>query len=523
MPTPTPHRCARQNEVMPPEVPGLELGALIGSGGFAAVYRARQVSVDRDVAVKVDGRRLCDERDRRRFARETRTAGRISAHPNIVTIYDAGTTPDLQPYLVMEYCPGGSLADEMLRRGPLPESEVVPIGLAVADALTAAHDAGILHRDVKPANILLTEYGSPALADFGLAMLPREGETMSVTLAALTPSYAPPEAFEHAVPTPSADIWALGATVYALLRGRPPHWDEESGPPIGVLLGLLQNPLPPLDVPHTPQLMDVIWQATDPDPARRHGSAAHFRAALADAVVAEPYGASPAVAPTVPAASAHTAPLSSPTLLLTRPDARRRPWWPFLAVAFAAVVVGVVVAIATHRGSTGTLSPPRNGSPSQSSTRSSTTSTAAATGGPTRFVGFSTGRCYGDLIMTGGVHTARRVPCGGPHSWETFAVGRLDSSTNAPTVQQVASDPVVRSTCTTENLDRYLGGGPKPKHGPKPSKHDKGKHSADHHGPPTTYRIAVLGPDRAAFAAGAHGFGCLAAASGQQVSGSLHQ
>jgi serine/threonine protein kinase len=508
---------------VPPDIPGLELGALIGSGGFAAVYRARQVSVDREVAVKVDSRRLLDERDRRRFAREARTAGRISAHPNIVTIYDAGTTPDLQPYLVMEYCPGGSLADEMRRRGPLPESEVVPIGLAIADALTAAHDSGILHRDVKPANILLTEYGSPALADFGLAMLPQEGEeSMSVTLTALTPSYAPPEAFQHAAPTPSADVWALGATLYALLRGQPPHWNEGSGPPIGVLLGLLQRPLPPLDVPHTRALMEVIWAATDPDPARRYGSAEQLRAALADAA-AEPYGgAVPAAAPTVAPALPSTEPMNPPTLPLAPPDARHRPWWPVLATGITILVASLLVALATERGSRGPLSTHANGT-SQTSTPSFTTPTTGGARDPTRFVGFATGRCYGDLATTDGVRTARRVPCSGPHRWETFAVGQLDRSTNSPTTDAIAGDPTVRSTCTTENLDQYLGArtSHEPKHGPKPPNQAKGNDKGGRHGPSATYRIAVLGPDRTAFAAGARAFGCLAGASGQQVTGSL--
>jgi serine/threonine protein kinase len=159
------------------------------------VYRGWQVAVGREVAVKVDSRALRGERDQRRFFREMNAAGRLSGHPNVIDIYDAGTLADGRPYLVMELCPAGSLADELHRRGPMSAAEVRGIGTSIADALAAAHDAGVLHRDIKPANILVNRYGIVGLADFGLASIVAATGEQSVTREALTPAYASPESF----------------------------------------------------------------------------------------------------------------------------------------------------------------------------------------------------------------------------------------------------------------------------------------------------------------------------------------
>ena len=106
-------------------VPGYEIVDALGRGGFGVVYRARQLTIDREVAIKVDTRVILDDRDQRRFLREVRAAGRLSGHPHVVEIYDAGVLPDSRPYIVMELCPGGSLAD---RTGPMPPREVAEIG-----------------------------------------------------------------------------------------------------------------------------------------------------------------------------------------------------------------------------------------------------------------------------------------------------------------------------------------------------------------------------------------------------------
>ncbi|WP_196073412.1 serine/threonine-protein kinase [Nakamurella alba] len=265
-----------------PQVPGVRLDAEVGRGGFATVYRGHQLSVDRDVAVKVDDRRLVDERDRRRFTREIIAAGAVAAHPHIVTLYDGGTTADDHPYLVMELYTGGSYAERIKKSGPVPADEVLDIGFAIADALVAAHGEGILHRDVKPGNILISRYGNPALTDFGLAALPPAGEQYSVTMDSLTPSYAAPEAFGGVEPTASMDIYALGATLYAMLLGRPPRSDPNgASPPLTKLLVLLNEPLPPAGVEGAEDLMPVIWRATAVLPGDRYPTAAAFRDALA--------------------------------------------------------------------------------------------------------------------------------------------------------------------------------------------------------------------------------------------------
>ena len=353
-----------------PVIPGVVLEEEIGRGGYATVYRAHQTSVNRKVAVKVDDRRLTDDRDRRRFEREITAMGRVSAHPHIVTLYDGGTTVDNRPYLVMELCTGGSYGARITQSGPVPLAEVLDLGFGIADALVAAHEEGILHRDIKPGNILITRYGTPALGDFGLAALGGSGEQPSVTLESLTPSYAAPEAFELRPPTAAGDVYSLGATLYALLQGRPPRSDATGTPPtIPRLLMLLHEPLPPLEAPGTAPIMSVIWRATAADPAHRYGTAAELRDALAAArlgtidrraipprpgPVAKGRGSSPRRPHQGVDDRSGVRDLSGPgtdlpTALTPRP-ARPRWLWPALV---AAAAVFAVLAVVIFGGSAG--------------------------------------------------------------------------------------------------------------------------------------------------------------------------
>jgi serine/threonine protein kinase len=210
---------ANVDEAGTPLVPGYEVLGVLGQGGFGVVFRARQPAVGRQVALKVDNRVLVSDRDRRRFMREVTAAGALSGHPHVADVYDAGVLPDGRPYMVLELCPGGSLADRLKEHGPMDAREVRDIGVRIADALAAAHAEGVLHRDVKPANILVNSYGMVALSDFGLATSPgaAAGNEMSVTLESLTSAYAPPKAFELTEPTAAGDVYALSATIYALL------------------------------------------------------------------------------------------------------------------------------------------------------------------------------------------------------------------------------------------------------------------------------------------------------------------
>lgn len=263
-------------------VPGLSALTVIARGGYSTVYSARQDSVGREVALKIDTRSLDDERDRRRFVREAEAAGRMSGHPNVVNIYDAGVTAENHPYLVMELCSGGSYAAKLKQQGPLPPAEVRDVGVRIADALQAAHEAGVLHRDVKPGNILINRYGVPGLADFGLAALPDASRELSVTIEALTPAYAPPEVYRLERPGPLGDVYSLAASLYAMLSGRPPRWPDTGTPSLATMVRLLDEPVP--DIPGAPVgLTAVLRQAMAADPADRYPSAGAFRDALAGA------------------------------------------------------------------------------------------------------------------------------------------------------------------------------------------------------------------------------------------------
>lgn len=264
---------------MAPEVAGYEVLGLLGQGGFGVVYRARQLAVGREVALKVDNRVLVSERDRRRFMREVTSAGALSGHPHVAHVYDAGVLYDGRPYMVLELCPGGSLSDRM-RAGVLGPAEVRDIGVRIADALAAAHAAGVLHRDVKPANILINRYGNVVLSDFGLATMPEPGAEVSVTRESLTPAYAPPEAFELTEPSAAGDVYSLAATLYALLSGRPPRFPETGVANLAVIMALHRQPIP--EIPGVPaSLTEVLRQALACDPAQRTPAAAALRDALA--------------------------------------------------------------------------------------------------------------------------------------------------------------------------------------------------------------------------------------------------
>ncbi|MEV5414354.1 serine/threonine-protein kinase [Thermopolyspora sp. NPDC052614] len=262
------------------DLPGYEVLDVLGQGGFGVVYRARQLAVGREVAVKVDNRPLLAERDRRRFMREVTAAGSVSGHPHVADVYDAGTLADGRPYMVLELCPGGSLADRLRQEGRLPAAEVRDIGVKIADALAAAHAQGVLHRDVKPGNILINRFGMVALSDFGLAAMPAPGREMSVTLESLTPAFAPPEAFELGEPTEAGDVYSLAATLYALLNGRPPRFPEGGVVNISVILALHRLPIPDIDgVP--PELTAVLRLGMATNVRERLPSAAALRDALA--------------------------------------------------------------------------------------------------------------------------------------------------------------------------------------------------------------------------------------------------
>ncbi|MEV6931491.1 protein kinase, partial [Dactylosporangium sp. NPDC051485] len=199
-----------------------ELRSVIGRGGMADVWLAVDRRLGRPVAVKMlhdDGG--ADPSLPERFEREAHTAAQLS-HPSIVAVYDVGVH-DGTPYLVMELVQGHSLADE-LAAGPLDPRRAVRIAEQVCDALAAAHDAGVVHRDVKPANILISDEGGVKVCDFGIARITGRAQTALTAPATVigTSSYMAPEQVLGEPVDARTDLYALGCVLYAMLTGRPP-------------------------------------------------------------------------------------------------------------------------------------------------------------------------------------------------------------------------------------------------------------------------------------------------------------
>lgn len=195
----------------------------IAVGGTARIYRARDEQLGREVAVKLlHPHLLPDERSRRRLEAEARAAAGLS-HPGIAAVYDVDVDPEA-PALVMELVKGESLAARLARRGPMPAGEVARIGAEVADALYLAHRNGIVHRDVKPGNILLEPDGGVRLIDFGIAQSLAPGtESLTQTGTTLgTPRYMSPEQMAGIPAGPRSDLWSLGVVLYEALAGRVP-------------------------------------------------------------------------------------------------------------------------------------------------------------------------------------------------------------------------------------------------------------------------------------------------------------
>ncbi|MFC7717234.1 serine/threonine-protein kinase [Nonomuraea recticatena] len=257
-------------------IPGYRLIEPVGQGGFAVVYRALHERVGRVVAVKILSVADLDERALRNFRRELEVMGRLSGHPNIVAALDTGTTPTGRPYIVMDFHEGGSLHTQLRAAGALPANEVLRIGVKVAAALAAVHDAGVFHGDIKPQNILVSKYGEPALADFGVARMLDVGQLSSNTLI-FTPHHAAPEVLNGLPQNVVSDVYALGSTLYQLLAGRPAYYDAADVGVAPLLLRVLRQPLPPLPEPGVPApLRALVERAMSKEPDARPQNAWAF-------------------------------------------------------------------------------------------------------------------------------------------------------------------------------------------------------------------------------------------------------
>ena len=215
-----------QSSSSPPGVqlePHLELGELIGTGGMGAVYRARDTRLGRDVAIKLLPPALVSlPGARERFQREARALA-LCSHANVLTLFGCSPEGASAPYLVSELVVGSSLAEWIEKRGPLPWEIAAAIVLGTLRGLSEVHRRGIVHRDVKAANVLLTADGCPKIADFGVARLDEIGVLTGADAIVGTARYLPPEALEGGSPTPQVDVYATGCLLYELIAGTPPY------------------------------------------------------------------------------------------------------------------------------------------------------------------------------------------------------------------------------------------------------------------------------------------------------------
>ena len=439
----------------------------IARGGFAIVWQARQESLNRLVAVKVDERKLDTEAERRRFLREAGAAGRMSGHPGIVTVHDAGLLGDDRPFLVMELCPGGSLTRWMTADPRPSQRRVRDVGVRIADALSAAHLLGVLHRDVKPANILIDAYNNAGLADFGLAALIDPDTPLSETVEAITPAYAPPEVFAKKPLDEHADVYSLAATLYAVLSGHAPRWSETTETP-SIPEIIKRQKAPVKRIPGVDKaFMDVLLNAMAEDPENRP-TAAQLRDQLQALTLSTKLAPRPLEVAQEPASPPRAAEEPAAAKVAKAEPVPRPPGrWErrgLATVAIVAVVIAVASVIAVVNLATRT--------PAAEPTPAVTTSAAASPTItpvvlPAGFVDCSEqlGQdtyCASRPECWAGVQGFSDVPdlatpydCDKVHVYQTFIAGRLTYDVRRQS--QLESDAHIRRVCTNEIANSMLG------------------------------------------------------------------
>jgi serine/threonine protein kinase len=421
------------------------------------------------VAVKVDERKLDTDAEQRRFLREAGAAGRMSGHPGIVTVHDAGLLGDDRPFLVMELCPGGSLTRWMTQDPRPSQRRVRDVGVRIADALAAAHLLGVLHRDVKPANILIDAYNNAGLADFGLAALIDPDTPLSETVEAITPAYAPPEVFAKKPLTEKADVYSLAATLYAVLSGHAPRWsDTTETPSIPEIIKRQKAPIkriPGVDKP----FMDVLLSALAEDPESRP-TASQFRDQLSSLnlstkLAPRPQDAKPEpTSPPSPVAEPADAAEDEPVV----ESERRWEHRGLAALAIAAVIIAIVsgIVLVNIFSVDEPAAAPASPTPIEPVTSSAVSPASTPLVVPAGFIDCSE-QLGADIFCASrpecwaGIQQLVDVPalgtkqdCNKAHVYQTFLAGRLTYELRRQS--QLESDARIRRLCTNEIANSML-------------------------------------------------------------------
>jgi serine/threonine protein kinase len=321
-----------------------ELVELVGAGGMSSVYKAHDGLLERNVALKILHPHYGDDAEYvERFRREARMVAQMS-HPHIVTVIDRGED-DGQQYIVFEFVDGENLKQLVERAGPLPARRVVELGIAIADALAFAHEHGLVHRDVKPQNVLLTADGEAKVTDFGIArsLDVEHGVTQTGTVLG-TSNYLSPEQASGRPVTRATDVYSLGVVLYELLTAEVPFPGENF---VAVAMKHVNEPVPDIagkrpDAPR--RLVAAVERALEKDPARRFGSMDEFKWELRQCL-----------GELGPVDAEQTFIQPSPVLRESRPHRVRTKWrlWPlYVVIAAAAAITAGILALGGSKGTT---------------------------------------------------------------------------------------------------------------------------------------------------------------------------